>query len=382
MRRSLLIALVGIPICACVLSTPVHAKATKDKPAREALREPDTGFLNRRVNVHGTSYKYMVYVPEGYDPARKWPVILFLHGMGERGSDGEAETNIGLPAAIRNHPERWPFVVVMPQVPYSHHYWPDADMMAMAVGALDASEREFHGDTDHTYLCGISLGGFGSWEIAKAYPGRWAAIVPVAGGIRWDWAPNGRLGDPHLADGYVAAVGKTPVWIFHGSEDHTVSPAQSEEMYDALKAAGGHVRFWEYERVGHASWDRTFAEPELPRWLLAHALHDVPTETPYAERRLVPIHPVPAKVDANIYESYVGEYSAYGSVRFWVTHEGDRMELHQSSSLNVLLPENATTYFYESGGPTRFIFQRDASGKVTSLIYRDDRHEEVFQKTR
>jgi poly(3-hydroxybutyrate) depolymerase len=359
MRRVPYLAVLALAVL--VPHVPRTAYAADKKPAREPERMVDTGFLNRKVIVHGTSYKYMVYVPEGYDPARKWPVILFLHGMGERGADGEAETNIGLPAAIRNHPERWPFLVVMPQVPYNHHYWPDPDMMAMAIGALDASSKEFHGDPDHTYLCGISLGGFGAWEIAKAYPGRWAAIVPVAGGIRWDWAPNGRLGDPHLADGYVAAVGKTPVWIFHGADDHTVSPAQGEEMYEALKA---------------------FAEPDLPKWLLAHALHDVPTETPYAERKLVPIHPVPAKVDASIYESYVGEYSAYGSVRFWVTHEGDRMELHQSSSLNVLLPENATTYFYESGGPTRFIFQRDASGKVTSLIYRDDRHEEVFQKTR
>lgn len=358
------------------------AAANDHKKAADPERPVDTGFLNRKVTVRGATYKYMVYVPEDYDPHRKWPVILFLHGMAERGSDGEAETNIGLPAAIRNHPERWPFLVVMPQVPYSHHYWPDADMMAMAMAALEASEREFHGDPDHVYLCGISLGGFGAWEIAKTYPGRWAAMVTVAGGIRWDWVPNGRMGDPHLADSYVAAVGRTPVWLFHGAEDHTVSASQSEEMYDALKAAGGHVRFWEYERIGHASWDRAFAEPELPRWLMAHALHDVPTEAPYAERRLVPIHPVPAKVDAELYEAYVGEYSGYGSVRFWVTREGDRIILHQRSRLDVLLPENATTYFFESGGPTRVIFDKDATGKVMGLTYRDDRHEETFQKTR
>jgi acetyl esterase/lipase len=372
-----------IPLAALLaLLLPASLPAAKQDKHPEPERPADTGFLNRKVTLHGATYRYMVYLPEDYDPHRKWPVILFLHGMGERGSDGESETNIGLPAALRNHPERWPFVVVMPQVPYSHHYWPDPDMMAMAMAELDASSREFHGDPDRTCLAGISLGGFGAWELAKTYPARWAAIVTVAGGIRWDWVPNGRMGDPHLADGYVTAVGKTPVWIFHGADDHTVSPSQSEEMYDALKAGGGHVRFWEYERVGHASWDRAFAEPELPRWLLAHALHEVATSSPYAEKRLVPIHPVPARVDPNLYEQYAGEYSAYGSVRFWVTHDGDRLELHQKSSLNVLLPESASTYFFESGGPTRFVFNRDSSGRVVSLTYRDDRHEEVFEKTR
>jgi acetyl esterase/lipase len=152
---------------------PAPGKPTTGAPVR-ADRKPrtpdhpqDTGFLNRKVVVKGVTYKYMVYLPEEYDPKRKWPVILFLHGLGERGSDGETETNIGLPGEIRDHPDRWPFVVVMPQVPYEHHYWPDPDMMAMAVAALDASTKEFHGDPDHIYLSGISLGGFGVWEIAK-----------------------------------------------------------------------------------------------------------------------------------------------------------------------------------------------------------------------
>jgi poly(3-hydroxybutyrate) depolymerase len=380
MRRALAIGLLlGLPL----LASPMAARASDNKDKHAEPQHPqDTGFLNRRVTVHGVSYKYMVYLPEDYDAHRKWPVILFLHGSGERGSDGETETNIGLPAAIRNHPDRWPFVVVMPQVPWNEHHWTDPDMMAMAIGALDASLREFHGDADRVYLTGLSMGGHGVWELARNYPGRWAALVPVASGLRWSWAPTARTTDPNLPEEYVAAIGRTPVWIFHGSEDHTVATAQGEEMYEALKAAGGHVRFWEYEQVGHASWDRAYAEPELPRWLLAHALHEVATTSPYAEKRLVPIHPVPVKVDPRVYESYVGEYSAYGSVRYWITHEGDRLTIHQKSSLNVLLPETPTTYFYESGGPTRVIFNKDASGKVVSLTYHDDRHEEVFEKTR
>jgi hypothetical protein len=97
---------------------------------------------------------------------------------------------------------------------------------------------------------------------------------------------------------------------------------------------------------------------------------------------MVPIHPVPVKVDPEIIEAYTGEYSAYGAVRFWVTREGAQLTLHQKTSLNVLLAESPSSYFFENGGPNRVIFQKDATGKVTGLIYRDDRHEELFPKTR
>ncbi len=360
----------------CVLLLACTALAARPE------RQEDTGFLNRKVVSRGVTYRYMVYVPQDYDPKKKWPVILFLHGLGERGADGETETNIGLPAAIRNHPERWPFLVVMPQVPYNHHYWPDPDMMAMAMAALDATEREFHGDPEHTYLAGISLGGFGTWEIAKTYPNRFAAIVPVCGGIRWDWVAGGRHQDPNLPQQYVNAIGHTPVWMFHGADDPVVSPAQSEEMYEAFKNSGGHVRFWLYERVGHPSWDRAFAEPELPRWLLNHSLEEVPKQPAYAERRVVPIHPVPAHVDPGQYDAYAGEYGQNGSVKFWITRDADRLLMHQRSTVNILLPESANTFFLESGGTVRIFFQKDATGKVTALTYRDDRHEETFQRMR
>jgi acetyl esterase/lipase len=360
--------------------SPGLPKTAEKHPVPE--HPPDTGFLNRRITLRGITYKFMVYLPQEYDPHRKWPVILFLHGMGERGSDGETEANTGLPAAIRNHPERWPFVVVMPQLPFNHHFWPDTDMMAMAIAELDQSSREFHGDPDRTALVGISLGSFGVWEIARAYPNRWSAIITVCGGIRWDWIPGGRHGDAHLADAYVAAIGKTPVWIFHGADDPVVSPTQSEEMYDALKAGGGNVRFWLYERTGHNSWDRVFADPDVPRWLLAHALHEVPASSAYFEKRSVPIHAQPAKIDPAIYEAYAGEYSAYGTVRFWVTNDAGRLLLHQRATVNILLPESPTSFFFDTGGPVRIIFDKDPAGRVTGLTYRDDRHEEYFARSR
>jgi len=270
----------------------------------------------------------------------------------------------------------------MPQVPWTEHYWTDPDMQAMAIAALDASMKEFHGDPDRVYVTGLSMGGHGTWQLARDYPARWAAIVPVAGGIRWSWAPNNRMGDPHLADGYAAAIGNTPVWIFHGEDDKVVLPSQAEEMFGALKAAGGNVRFWEYEHVGHSSWDRAYAEPDLPRWLLAHTLRQVPPETAFADRRMVPVHPVPIKLDPAVYDTYVGDYSFDGNVRFTVVRVGNTLELHDRHSANVMLPETPTVFFGEMGGPTRVIFNKDATGRVVSLTYKDDRHQETFLKTR
>jgi predicted peptidase len=247
----------------CVLGPVAHA------------RQQDTGFLNRTITVNGTTYHYVVYLPMDWSPKQKWPVILFLHGSGERGSDGLDETQVGLPNALRSHYERWPFIVVMPQVPYNHHHWTDPDIMAMAMAALNAEVKEFHGDPERLYLTGMSLGGYGVWEIAKNYPGRFAAIAPVCGGIYWSYAP-GRWHQPELVPEYVKAVGRTPVWIFHGADDPVVSPAQSQIMFAALSAAGGNVRFWEYANYHHNAWDRAYVDPQLPEWFLSHRLSDLP----------------------------------------------------------------------------------------------------------
>ena len=121
------------------------------------------------------TYRYQVYVPEDWRPNdhKQWPIILFLHGRGERGSEGMWQTQIGLPQAIRDHPERWPFIVVMPQCSLDR-YWTDKEMLAMAMAELDEETAEFHGDSARTYLAGLSMGGYGAWELARQYPKRWA----------------------------------------------------------------------------------------------------------------------------------------------------------------------------------------------------------------
>ncbi|HUM06858.1 MAG TPA: prolyl oligopeptidase family serine peptidase [Terriglobales bacterium] len=230
-----------------------------------------TGFLDRAVSVDGTAYRYQVYVPVDFATQKKWPVILFLHGSGERGSDGLVQTDIGIGHAIRSRRGKAPFVVVMPQCGENKN-WNNPDMQAQALAALDASIKEFHGDRNRIYLTGLSMGGFGTWDIAAKYPGRFAALVPICGGLRISGEAKAQ---PDAADPYAEVakrVGKTPVWIFHGEADQSVPVEQSRRMAEALKAAGANYKYTEYPGVGHNSWDQAYAELELVPWLLAQSL--------------------------------------------------------------------------------------------------------------
>jgi poly(3-hydroxybutyrate) depolymerase len=352
-------------------------------PVWGAAHRQDTGFLNRSLEYDGVLRRYVVYLPENWDRSQRWPVILFLHGSGERGSEGLDETQIGLPQAIRLHPERWPFVVVMPQVPFSHHHWTDPEMMGVAMAALQAEVKEFHGDPDRVYLTGLSLGGYGVWEMARTWPHRFAALVPVCGGVFWSYQPERWREVSTLPGEYAHAVGRTPTWIFHGSNDPVVSPRQSLLMYQALKAEGGDVRFWEYAGIKHNVWDRAYAEPQLPRWLLDQRLSAIPRLSAAAEQILVPIHPVPAKVDPGVYSAYLGEYEDQSVVVATVFRQGDRLfARNQIGDVAELLPESATTFFYPTGGTRRLTFERDAEGRVTGIRFRDDRHEEFWERKR
>src|SRR6266478_1369598 len=136
--------------------------------ALPALARVQTGFLDRTVNVSGTSYRYQVFVPADFSKKKSWPVILFLHGAGERGDDGLIQTDVGIGHAIRLNNSRFPFVVVMPQC-RKEKIWGQPDMEAQALAALDASIKEFHGDRNRIYVTGLSMGGYGTWGIAATH---------------------------------------------------------------------------------------------------------------------------------------------------------------------------------------------------------------------
>ncbi len=347
------------------------------------VQPQETGFLNRVMQVHGIDYHFQVYLPEEWrrDDNKQWPIILFLHGRGERGSEGMWQTQIGLPSQVRDHPERWPFIIVMPQCPQAH-YWTDPDMMEMAMAALDRETAEFHTDPARTYLTALSLGGYGAWELARANPKRWAAVAIAAGGIFWSYAPERWHAAATLPAEYARDIGHTPIWLFHGSEDDVVSPREAELMFAAFKADGGDVRLWMYQGLRHDCWTRAYNEPELPRWLLAH--HRGQPEPPaFAERLLIPLHPPAIRLTPAQLDGLTGEYrDAHGVLAVTVFRQGELLyqrDLH--GAISELAAESMSTLFYPNGSSiNRLLVERDTQGRVIALMFHDDRHDERWEK--
>jgi predicted peptidase len=243
-------------------------------------RAKETGFLDRTILSQGATYKYQVFVPDNWSPKQKWPIILFLHGAGERGSDGMLQTDVGLPHAMRLDRSRFPAIVVIPQC-LKDGWWASPEMQAMSLAALAAATKEFRGDSRRTYVTGLSMGGYGSWSLAAKYPGKFAAAVPICGGIilpehfrqtHPEMAKDAYTDEPKSYAEVAKKIGKTPVWIFHGGADDTVPVDYSRKMSDALKAAGGDVHYTEYPGVGHNSWDKAYAESELMTWMLSKSM--------------------------------------------------------------------------------------------------------------
>jgi predicted peptidase len=215
---------------------------------------------------------YYVYVPKAWSADRSWPVIVYLHGAGERGTEPADATQRGLgPALFRSNGE-FPAVVVFPQAPPGS-YWGMPDNNEHVMNALDEVMQRYHGDPSRVYLTGNSLGGYGTWFMGALYADRWAALVPICGGVRGRAprpdAPFAGFPDDKRADEVARRIGKVPVWIFHGAKDWLVPVSSSRELDAALKRAGGDVRYTEYADLGHVSWDRAYADPELWKWLFA-----------------------------------------------------------------------------------------------------------------
>jgi len=360
----------------------VRGSASKTRPPKPEPPQ-DTGFLNRTVESHGLAYKFQVYLPEEWrrDDGKLWPIILFLHGRGERGSEGMWQTQIGLPEAVRNHPDRWPFVIVMPQCPHNAH-WTDPAMLDLAMAALDQESAEFHGDPGRTYLTGLSMGGYGAWELARLHPRRWSAVAIASSGVFWSYDPERWQEASILPAEYANALGRTPVWLFHGSLDPVVAPRQSELMFDAFKSAGGNIRLWIYQGLKHDSWTRAYDEPELPHWLLSHRLTTDAELPAFAERLLIPAAPTIIKLTTAQLDTLVGEYrEPNGKAIATIFRQGEQLlEKAPGGEVTPLEAESADAFFY-SGGANNGItihltFEHDTQGHVTAFVLRDNRHEE------
>ena len=219
-------------------------------------------FIEDAVTTGSRTYRYRLLVPGGAGPH---PLVLFLHGAGERGDDNEVQ--LAYLPEILARPEnrkRFPALVLAPQCPpgksWSKRTWalenppilPDVlPAMVEKVAGSHAADRS------RLYVTGLSMGGFGAWELAARMPGTWAAVVPICGG-------GNPLDAPKLKD--------IPIWAFHGAEDDVVAPLRSREMIEAVRRAGGNPRYSELEGVGHDSWTPAYESAEVIEWIFAQRL--------------------------------------------------------------------------------------------------------------
>lgn len=244
-RTAFLLMMILLAGCATTLSPPDRAHGA---------------FVAREVEVDGAMRRYQVFVPARAASGEKPPVVLFLHGAGERGEDGVKPTLVGLGPYANAHADTFPAIVVFPQV-RENEGWDDAIPFALA--ALDAATREFGGDRERTYLTGISMGGYGVWTLARFQPDLFAALVPICGGIGRDTATA-----PYTET--ASQFRDKPIWIFHGAKDDVVPPDQSRRTAAELKKIGARdAHYTEFPDANHNSWDPAYATPELWGWLFA-----------------------------------------------------------------------------------------------------------------
>lgn len=215
--------------------------------------QPGQSAQTMRKQVEIT-LNYLLYLPadHGEAQAKKYPLILFLHGSGERGGDLNLVKKHGPPKLLDSKTDLplKDFIVVSPQCP-ANRQWQPHELVAL----LDEVSQKYSVDPDRVYLTGLSMGGFGTWETASRYPDRFAAIAPICGG-----------GDPRR----VRPLRDMPIWVFHGDKDPTVPVQRSVEMVQALKQAGNEAKFTRYPGAGHDSWTETYNNPELYQWFLQH----------------------------------------------------------------------------------------------------------------
>jgi predicted peptidase len=247
MQKELLSLLGGL------ISTTLSAKSSERQGSIES----------RTARVESDDFKYQVYVPAQMDNRQNLPLIVFLHGIGQRGSGGFVPVEGTSGALARHYLAQVPALILLPQCrPGS--YWSDPLMEKMVMREIMQTVREFSADAKRVYLTGVSMGGYGVWHFALRHSEKFAALISICGGSP---ITIGSRFSP-IAE----KIGKTPAWLFHGADDKIVPVSESRQIVEALKANGGNVKYNEYPGVGHHVWMNALTEKELMPWLLAQRL--------------------------------------------------------------------------------------------------------------
>jgi predicted peptidase len=226
--------------------------------------------MEKRVyqDAAGKKLPYRLLKPPAVEEGKRYPLVIFLHGAGERGSDNEKQLVHGVPQfAAKENREKYPCFLIAPQCPAGQR-WVEVDWSAdshtqpkepgeagrLTLELIDRAITDLPVDPKRVYVTGLSMGGYGTWDLLARRPDRFAAGAIVCGGA--DEATAERI--KHI-----------PVWVFHGARDTAVKPARSRNMVAALEKTGGKPKYTEYPDVGHNSWDNAYRDPKLFAWLFA-----------------------------------------------------------------------------------------------------------------
>ncbi len=234
-----------LPLLVAIM-VPTFASAQQEVRMQEATeREP---------------LRYLFYSPERDESAieQTFPLVLFLHGGGEGGSDIKKVTKHGLPKLIAAG-KKFPFYVVSPQNPSEKQFWDDQQLIRL----VDEVVAHHPIDESRIYLTGLSRGGYGAWRLAIQNPNRFAALVPISGGGPVPYAKR---------------IKHIPTWAFHGQQDSVIPVEESRRMIDALRKAGGKAMLTIYPNAQHDAWTQAYDDPDLYNWLLRHRLDAVQAE--------------------------------------------------------------------------------------------------------
>ncbi|KRG63430.1 phospholipase [Stenotrophomonas humi] len=258
MRRTLMLLFLSV-LAGCASSSTVTG-------------DPGGYFVARELAIEGRQFRYRVFVPAAHVP-RPLPVLLFLHGSGERGDDGIKPTQAGVGPWITQHKDSFPALVVFPQVPDDEEWRGRNARMALA--ALDAANAEFATDPARNYISGISMGGYGTWELALTRPTQFAAVMPICGALLAPRAERPGLVVDQVAgsaDPYETVASRlhgVPVWMFHGALDALVPPRDDRAIAEASQKRQAGFRYTEYPDTQHNAWDPTYRNPAVWEWMFS-----------------------------------------------------------------------------------------------------------------
>jgi predicted peptidase len=233
--------------CTFTVMGALMMSAAADEPA-PGKQVVDQFTVN--IDDKDLTLRYLVFLPDNLKDKESWPLMLFLHGAGERGDDIELVKKWGPPGFVEERKD-FPFILISPQCPADQSW--EAESLALLVDHLAGALPV---DKQRMYVTGLSMGGYGTWSLLAKHPKLFAAAVPICGG-----------GDPKTAE----TIKEIPIWAFHGDQDEAVNVEQSREMVKAIQDAGGaKVKLTVYPGVGHNSWSQTYDNQDVYDWLLSH----------------------------------------------------------------------------------------------------------------